>query len=101
MSLFGKREKERIEELEEQVQSLQAENIHAFDEITKLNKENKNLRISQSNLKTANEKLKESNKNYERNLAVLQNTVDSIKKVCKSSKSGVIGKAKILKELGE
>lgn len=45
--------------------------------------------------------LKESNKNYANNMAILQNTIEKVKNVCKASKSGVIGKQKILEQLGE
>ena len=37
----------------------------------------------------------------ETSVEILNNSIDKVKKICKKTKSGVVGKAKILKELGE
>lgn len=46
-------------------------------------------------------KLKEKNKNLEKNLEVLQVTIEEIKKICNDTNAKVVSKSKILKELGE
>lgn len=47
------------------------------------------------------EELRNSNRNLENNLEVLQNTIEKIREICKASNGRVIGVNTILKELGE
>lgn len=110
MSLFGRKEKREIENLKEENARLQSNLKHLVNvkrsveeekdkEIETLKKEIKNLKISQGNLKSHSKKLDVDN--LKNNLRVLQNTIENIKKLCHNTKGNVIGKSKILKELGE
>lgn len=47
------------------------------------------------------EELRKDNANLEKNLEVLQNTIEKIKEICNSSKGKVIGVNTILREIGE
>ena len=80
--------------LEEEIDTLQAENKSIL-------KENKNLKISQTNLKKKNAEYKENIKTYEASIEILNNTIGSIKTICKEAKGNTISKKKLLEELGE
>lgn len=45
--------------------------------------------------------LRAKNNNLEKNLEVLQNTIEKIKEICNNNDGNVISKNKILKEIGE
>ena len=101
MSLFGRKEKEHIKNLENKIQEQNSKMVGVMQD-------NHNLKISQSALRRANENLKEDVSDLretafelEKENVKLQKTITTIKKICKSSKSGVIGKNKILEQLGE
>lgn len=93
-----RRRNEELEDLcrslEEEIDTLQAENKATL-------KENKNLKISQTNLKKKNEKYKEDINVYKQGIEILNNTMDEIKAICIETKGNTISKKKILEQLGE
>ncbi len=58
---------------------------------------NKGITIALENA----EELRKDKKNLERNLEVLQASIENIREICNNSKGKVVSKKKILKELGE
>ena len=66
-------------------------------------KENKIKELNKAIVVTLenSEELRNSNRNLENNLEVLQNTIEKIREICKTSNGRVIGVNTILKELGE
>lgn len=73
----------------------------ALRELEEEEKKAESLREDLKIFDKENQKLKEQCNNLERNLEVLQTTIENIKKMCKDKNGRVISSKEILKELGE
>lgn len=73
----------------------------ALKDLGNANAKIKKLEINNKALSTKNGTLRKEKQELKDNLNVLQNTMESIKKICNSSKGTTVSKKQILKELGE
>lgn len=64
---------------------------------TKIKKNKKDIEIMLNNAEESRAQID----NLERNIEVLQNTIEKLKEICNNSKGNTVSKKKILNELGE
>lgn len=79
---------------EEQIKNLETKNRYLANKNRKLQKD---IEIMLNNAKKSRAQID----NLERNIEVLNNTIEKIEEICNNTNAKVVSKSKILKELGE
>lgn len=98
MKLFGKKKEEKQDGADWIIKMALQESMR---ELQEEREKNESLRKDLKIMDKENIELKQSNKNLEKNLEVLQVTIENVRNMCKNQNGRVISSKIILKEIGE